>query len=132
MTGDEYVTCANKLITRASRVHPLNNILNNPTAPWELRNLLQISESTHSYNLRKSSVNIIRPDSICTKFGYWTFKNFYAALFNNISILKLSYDINDVSNFKQLICQNLKTIYLKFITVFVKFAIVTNLNHFYL
>ena len=66
-------------------------------APLELKSWLTQNKNETKYNLRPTTLLFIQPNATKTNFGDYTFKNFFAHLFNKLDMLRQNF-INN-SNF---------------------------------
>lgn len=101
------------------------NIKHNRLAPKELSAILRENAVKHDYGLRSTTLPVVAYGDFTSSFGTF-FSNFY----NKIDINKLIYQITKYDDFILAVNNNISNIIDKFISIFPKFNIFVNFNHF--
>ena len=87
--------------------------------------MLRENAVKHDYGLRSTTLPVVAYGDCTTSFGTF-FSNFY----NKIDINKLIYQITKYDDFILAVNNNISNIIDKFISIFPKFNIFVNFNHF--
>ena len=107
------------------------NLNNNSNSPVELKNLLKPPEVIHSYSLRSSTKAIIKTNVISSKYGEWSFGNFFSKFFNKILINRQLFFENNFLKFKFLLFKNIDILYSNFVNIFSKFNLSINFSYIF-
>ena len=105
------------------------NTKNCAGSPISLQQKLQQHKASHAYNLRKSSVKLLKSERCHTKYGELTFQNFFARFYNNISFNRMLFVIIEFKTFKHILFNNIDSIVNQFVHFFPRFNFLLDLRY---
>jgi hypothetical protein len=92
---------------------------------------LKPKNNLNAYELRSSSQECLEASVIRSKFGEWTFENYFVKLLNKVKISRDLFFINDYNLFNIYLLTNLDNLVIDIIGKFFKFDICVNFAHIY-
>ena len=103
------------------------NIKNCNFAPSSLHQPLQPHTASHTYKLR--STRLVKVERFKSRYGEKMFQNFYARFYNNISINRILFPIEDFKTFKTILFLNINSLLNQFSITFTQFEFQLDLRY---
>ena len=99
----------------------------------ELKSWLTQNKNETKYNLRPTTILFIQPNATKTNCGDYTFKNFFAHLFNKLDMLRQNFTFNNsnIILYKKEMFKHFDALVSDFLNIFPKFAFNPSKLNFY-